>query len=261
MASVEPREHVSSLDLDRLEMGALEPEATRRARAHLMACHVCREQHRELVAARSEFSERVFDRSIERVLSRSEAALPKSRRRLWFALPLAAAAALSLLLFRPQLFLGDDSRPGVVQPKGHERFVLMARHNGKVFAVSEEERTLAPGDELRFVVPDVDPHNPYLLVASIDAAGKANVYFPPKGERSQYLGQGRWESPGAVTLDEVLGPERVFALFSKEPLEAGHVQFLLSRIEPDQIRTVEKLLLPGVEQQSVFIEKALDASP
>jgi hypothetical protein len=81
---------------------------------------------------------------------------------------------------------------------------------------------LLPGDALRFVV---QPGGlPYLLIVSRDGAGHLTVYYPFGGSRSAELkSEGRNELPGSVELDATPGEERLFALFSRRPLEAARV--------------------------------------
>ena len=60
----------------------------------------------------------------------------------------------------------------------------------------------------------------HVLVASIDAAGKTSVYFPFGGNASGLLSESRNELPDTIVLDDTLGPERIFAFYSREQFAA-----------------------------------------
>jgi hypothetical protein len=98
-----------------------------------------------------------------------------------------------------------------------------------------------------------------VLVASVDASGKANVYFPYEGERSATLpGPGRWEVPGSIELDDTIGPERVFVFFSPEPLVAARAREALSNLGrrgPNAIRDAQTIDLAGTTQRSFLMMK------
>ncbi len=116
---------------------------------------------------------------------------------------------------------------------------------------------LAPGDLVRFVV---EPRgHRYLLVASIDGAGKVSVYHPFQGTVSAPLGaDARVELPGSIVLDRAPGPERIFALLSEVALSATAVRESLKGVEaggPERIRQTVELPLPGTEQDSFLFEK------
>jgi hypothetical protein len=127
-------------------------------------------------------------------------------------------------------------------------------------AVAEvrEGTLLRAGDGIRFVL---EPSGfPYVMIGSIDGAGQATVYYPYGGRESVRLGGGATiEVPGSIELDDAPGPERIFALFSEEPLSGERVDDELRAIGkggPEAIRRARGQLLPAVAQSSVLIEKA-----
>jgi hypothetical protein len=67
------------------------------------------------------------------------------------------------------------------------------------------------------------------------------------------------EAPaGSIVLDDADGPERVFALFSAEPLDAREVRQALEalgRRGPEAVRRTEALPLVGTVQRSLLLEK------
>ncbi|HEX6277966.1 MAG TPA: hypothetical protein VFZ53_33210, partial [Polyangiaceae bacterium] len=154
--------------------------------------------------------------------------------------------------------------PPMIQAKGGPGLSLVVRRNDRPLGPSDAPAELRAGDELRFVVLPAVPRA-HLLIASIDGAGKANVYFPFQGERSGTVERaGPWKVPGSVILDATPGPERIFALFSNTPIDARAVRKRLSDIGAagwNGVRTTTRLELPSVEEYSVLIEKAGSASP
>jgi hypothetical protein len=209
--------HLSAFVLDQLELGSLSAEARAEAEAHLADCAQCRGEREAAAALRRRFEEHVYPRTVARV---TEA----RRRRWWHWTPIllapALAAAALLLFMRPP-------REPELSYKGGPSLTVYARHRDRVFVVKDGQ-TLQPGDELRFVV--VAPGARYVLIASIDGAGQASVYYPFAAPRSAAVAEGRTELPGSVTLDDTLGHERLFAVFSAQALESAKV---LPRLQHD----------------------------
>ena len=253
-------EHVSALELDLNELGALDEATAKTVSDHIQRCERCREEQATLRRRYKSFARDVFPRtaplSSERIARETSA---------WYARPSVwvpvAVAALAVIV----LAVGLDSRTedgvgetAVLLAKGgRSTFTLIARRGGEVFTVGQSAE-LQAGDELGFVVTSSAPLS-HLLVVSIDASGRANRYFPFGGARSAAIAQpGRWEVPGSIRLDATPGPERIFALFSAAPLDAVGVEARLLAIGKrgsDAIRASERLDLPDVEQSSLLIEK------
>jgi hypothetical protein len=174
-------------------------------------------------------------------------------RTLWVLLPAAAAVAL---VSSWALHQDVADRDPTIAAKGSPSLVIVARRSGTVSPVAPGA-TLAPGDEIRFVVRSSGFR--YLLVASIDAGAKASVYFPYGGSASGAIEPaGETQLPGSIVLDATKGPERVFAFFSERPLEAASVTEPLGaigKLGPDAIRTRERIDVAAV-QTSVLIENS-----
>jgi hypothetical protein len=255
----EPSQHVSAIDLDLHQMGDLDPERSRALLSHLSQCEPCRARQQELASAYGEFSAEVFPRTAPKLRSRPvRAVVPLHRRPLTWAPALAAAAAI-LLVVKTGMFSGVTERAdGEIGVKGTATLSLSARRDGQPFAVDGKTAELRAGDELRFVVTSADPAHQYLLIVSVDGAGKANVYYPFDGKQSAKLAEeGRFEVPGSIVLDETPGPERVFAVFSPEPIEASQVAAQLTSIGKlghQGIRDA-RLELSEASIETVLIEK------
>jgi len=264
LGSETANQHVSSFDLDLLEIGGLDDDKKRKVDDHLRGCDACRQEQESLRKLRAEFSNSVLPRTIEVVSKRA-----RSSGRPGFAAPrlwapvLASAAAFAIWAAvrtpgQPGRLTGDDG----LQTKGKAELQLVARHDGRVTTVDRSNPNLRPGDELRFVVTATDPEAPYILIVSVDGAGRPNVYHPYNGATSARIDHpGRWEVPGSIVLDESSGPERIFALFSKEPLQASIVTQSLAAIGKrgwEAIRTTERLDIAGIDQSSFVIEKQME---
>ncbi len=259
-----PTQHVSSFDLDLLEMGGLDDAKKRTVDEHLRACAACREDRESLQKLRAEFSEKVLPRTVDRVRERavSPARGPFARPAV-FAPVLASAAALVLWVAagHPGLSGGGDA----FRAKGGATLELVARHEGQVFTLDRAHASAASGDEIRFVVTAPDLSRPYLFIASVDGRGRANLYFPFDGTESARLDHaGRWEIRESIVLDDAPGPERIFAVFSREPLGKAAVVAALSEVGKkgwDAIRKTERLELADVEQSSFLVEKSTPSRP
>ena len=261
-----PSQHVSSFDLDLLEMGGLDETKKRTIDEHLRACATCRQDHESLKKFRAEFSDQVLPRTIDRVRERVEAPAKLSfARPAVFAPVLASAAALALWVAtgRPGLPGKDDG--DTVRAKGEAALQIVARHEGRVATLDQSHPSVAAGDEIRFIVTPTDLSHPYLYIASVDGRGRANFYFPFDGAQSARVDRaGRWEIPGSIVVDDAPGPERVFALFSREPLAKAAVANALGEIGRkgwDAIRATARIDLGDVVQSSTVIEKSVPSKP
>jgi hypothetical protein len=253
--------HLSPADLDLLVLGQHGPDATTRAslERHLEGCAACRERSQGRAARHADFRRDPLPRLLARLST------ARSRRwrlhAVWMTLVPAAAVAL-LLIARPETNRTDDGAPAIAPSapfgvKGTPGLRLVARRGQAVFEVGSEQ-ALHAGDALRFVLEPVG--RPYLLIASVDGQGKASIYHPFGGSSSARVApQGMVEAPaGSVVLDTAPGPERIFALWSSEPLRAADVLAQLSELGqrgPAAIRATTTLDVPGTIQISRLFEK------
>ena len=253
-------EHPSALQLDALALAALDPIEARRIADHLAGCERCLADAEAARGEREVFQREILLRSAAAVAERIRPARWWRRRRAWLLVPAALAAAALLWLARPVAVvdrLPTGSAGGaIVAVKGAASLQVFASRDGKVFAV-RDGAALRPGDRIRFVVQPAGL--PHLLVASIDGAGQATVYFPPGARRSGRVDPAaRAELPGSIELDDAGGPERVYALFSRAPLEAGPVLDALRAVGArgaDAIRNAGDLAVGADEQVSLVVEK------
>jgi hypothetical protein len=247
--------HPSCLLLDAWTLDAASPDERGLLRAHLQACVRCREQ---LAAVRNDeqlFTREMLDRSLPKVLARAR--LQRWARLVSLSFPPALAAVVVLGLPRMRApALPAPPTASEFTLKGGPALEVVARRGERMFAVVQGAR-LKAGDALRFVVEPAAL--PYLLIGSIDGSGQASVYYPYRGGASGRPGVGpRVELPGSIVLDDSPGPERLFALFSAQPLDAATVTQALRHLGaqgPAAIRRAGSLPLPAAEQLSLLIEK------
>jgi hypothetical protein len=245
--------HPSALELDALAIGALDGAEARRVGDHLAACERCRGAADASRADREAFRSVVLPRTAAAVVERARPLRGRRAPWTWWLIPAVAAAAALLWLIRPatepEIPSEGGAREAVLAVKGAAALQLFASRDGKVFAV-RDGAALRPGDRIRFVVQPAGL--PHVMVASI--------YFPTVGSRSGAVDPAaRTELPGSIELDDAAGPERVYALFTREPLEADQVIAALRAVGaagPAAIRDRSGLAVAADAQASLVFEKA-----
>ena len=226
---------LSDLLLDRWRVRELSEVEEASVKAHVRACAACARRKVEL-------AKEALDFDVPLRLPR------RARRSLRRSLPLAAAAAAASLL----LFLPSTDSPGIRTKGGASLSVVARRADGTIAPVLPGD-TLAPGDAIRFEVRTGEPA--IVAVLGIDAAGAVTPYVDEVAIESE----GPQLLPGAIRLDETLGPERIVALFCSEPvgrerlIEAGAEALRQARWDPAGELVIG---LPECTQASILIRKA-----
>jgi hypothetical protein len=178
---------------------------------------------------------------------------PKAR----LALPLALL--LAPLGWGGWRLAGPSESSQEFQIKGAAELLVYARKEHHTELLDRFNRIVHPGDEVRFILTGVPDDHSHVLIVSVDGAGVATIYFPYGGTRSApVVGPGRWEVPGSIVLDGTLGPERVFAIFSKQALVVAELEPALrslGRAGNNALRDVQALDVPGVTQRSFLMFK------
>lgn len=225
----DPSPHLSSLRLNARALGGLTPQDRAAQDAHLLSCERCQEVAAELQAESDRFTRDVFPRTLQAVEARASG----SRWKSWWWLPAAGLAALAALPVALGVWRLPQQPREDLATKGGSLFQVFAKRGVEVFAV-REGTTLQPGDQLRFVVEPGD--SDHVLIASVDGAGKASIYYPYDAvESGAVTPQTRSELPGSLTLDGTLGEERLLALFSRRPLQAAEVLRALQAVKPESL--------------------------
>ena len=260
--------HLTPLDLDRYELGALEADEAARIDAHAARCPACAAQRAQRAQAGARFSAVVFPRTAEKLAAR--------RPRSWWGLPTFALAvpalAVAVIVVVTTRHVPTPSSasaepetgptPGI-GIKGDPLFHVFVRRNASksdgqqtVVKVLEGSR-LAAGDAVRFVL---DPTGlPYVLIASVDGAGQVSIYYPYKGERSARIdAHAPLSVPNSIVLDNAPGPERLFALYTRAPIDARAVRQALAGVATGgapAIRAIRRVPLEGTVQATLLFEK------
>ncbi len=211
------RGHLSSPELDLLRVDGLASSEAEVARAHLAGCPRCQARAQELDAAAARF-EQIRAPAWQAIEAR--AARPRLRDLMRWLVPLAAAAAAVMVMMVAAPW---DRGPRV---KGGPMLQVFALHQGQTRELRTGEKVV-PGDRIRFAADGAGAA--YLLVLSLDGRGRATAFVPFDGARSLPLAEGRQALPDSVELDDAPGPERLFAFFSREPLEAAPLRAALEK--------------------------------
>ncbi len=254
--------HVTLLDLDLVVLDQATPEHLASIEAHCMSCTGCaarRVEHGEHV---QNFRGMVFPRTVDNLVLRRR---PAARWPWMFGLALPLAACLLMLVRshpsgkKSAPAFDPPHDPGTIGIKGSPVVRVFARRNrpdADVIKVKDGDR-LAAGDALRFVLSPTGL--PYVLIASVDGAGQASVYYPFHGEASVEVDpRGTVSVPGSIVLDKALGPERIFVIYSEKPIQAETVREVLTKLGAGgagTIRGAQHLPIAETVQSSLLFEK------
>jgi hypothetical protein len=221
-------ECASDLELDRLLAGEA---ATTAVRAHVEGCGECAARLAELEGERAAYRAAPF-----------RAAPPPARRRgPWVAAAggfALAAAALAFFVLRPPD--GDATRA-----KGARRLGFYVKRGDEVWRGAPGER-LRPGDRLRFTAALRERR--YVAVLSLDAAGRASVYFPVGEEAQAVEPAAEALMPMSTVLDGSVGAETLYGLFCDAPIALAPVREGLEK-------TGAVAAPPGCELDVVAVDK------
>jgi hypothetical protein len=248
-------EHPSDILMARLLVGKGSEDEWRAVDEHARGCDRCRLELEGAEAARFRFERQVFPRTLPRI--ERHAVRP---RRWLMALSLgtmAASTAAVFLLAAPKPNRVSTPEESVISVKGAGTLKLYGRRDGRVFPV-EAATVLHPGDQVRFAVQSGGAR--FVLIASIDGRAAANIYFPSTPIAED--GGAGWQLVGdSIALDDALGPERIFALFSNEPLRHDEVLAALRETAAkgsDALRNLHTLPLPWIQASVLFDKSAGD---
>lgn len=176
--------------------------------------------------------------------------------------PLAAAAIL-LVVVLPRLpnqtdGLGNRTKgsKGMVMPPPLEPKIALKMYvkdrNG--YHTGESGEVLKEGDQIQFRY-NAGGHR-YLIIASLDGRGLLSPLYPDTPTQSiQVRSNGLHVLDGSVILDDAVGPERIFALFSDAPIQFQELQAALHK-HPNA-KNVERLDLKrdDVDETTIMIIK------
>jgi hypothetical protein len=254
--------HLTPLDLSALRLGALPADESRVLLEHVDHCLACQAERARHDRDAARFAEEGWLRTLPAVRRRATASRRAQwwRLLLWLGPPVLAMASVAFWL-RPRV--GPASREATWTPagnavniKGQGSLQVFARREDQVFLVSDGA-VLTAGDAIRFLIDP--PGMEHVVIGSVDGAGRATIYFPYQGPQSARIDpRRRLEVPGSIILDEAPGPERLFAVFSSQPMASDLVRTALEGLGAqgeEAIRSASELPLPGTAQATLRFEK------
>ncbi len=213
----------------------LAPARHRRLREHLRGCDACLRQYEQLRAVENALSPgevmapSAFERMSELVLDEVS---PKPRRAgIAWSFGLSAATAMAVVMWLVVPAGGEFGSRGGAAPEtryGLSLFVIDPTTQQASRATVDGARVTVPAGQLIQLAYRNDDAR-YLAVVAVDAEGEVQVYYPGDDERDAggvrlVAGAHDEPLPGAWSLDDVAMPLRVFAFFSREPLDRREVR-------------------------------------
>jgi hypothetical protein len=223
------RGHLSSETIDLLLMSALTGDRQTEAKSHLDGCPLCQKRWSELNEDKQRFEQFVFPRTLQKLEERLAAPSLMERLRAGWKMLVPAMGAVIAASLAAAVYVGGKDRTQTeddvyIGMKGGPTLeVIASRPEGGQFPV-KAGAVLKPKDKIAFIV--TSPAK-YLLIASRDGAGAFTVYHPFGAQQSGQIEPGKSQLPGSIELDEVVGKERLIAVFSDEPVKADAVKAAL----------------------------------
>ncbi len=215
----------SELRLVQLDAGEGAAPVAARAAAHVTGCRRCQARRAEIAAVR---------RQVAASSASPPSWLAPPARRSWRrravvpALAMAAALALVVVGWRGP---GGIATDGGERRKGGGLVLTVYIHRDGAVVPGADGAPVFPADQLRFALSGAVGAR-YVAVLSLDGGGRASVYAPvDAGPLRLQLGGPRQLVPGAIELDDVIGPERLIGLACDRPIA---VAALRARLEADR---------------------------
>ncbi len=254
--------HPDRFVLEQHVVGELGGAALEELEEHLEGCTRCRERHWR-VQQEQAMARRAMPETAPVAAYRVRERRDRVRAAGWVTAAAGwAAAACVLLVWSPW-----GGGPAAADPSGGDAAVAATRAKG-AFGVSVlrgrgetvdrlgSVAVCRAGDRLQFE-PDVPDHG-YLQIVNVQDDGQIQAYLP-----ATPVDQARARLGFSVELDDYRGRERIFFVWSPEPLRAAAVrEGVLEQLQRHPIEEVEAVPLPaelGAEQRSLLIYK--EATP
>lgn len=203
-----------AIELEAHRLGELAEGRRAEVRVHVEGCPDCQARLGQLEQEAQRFASEVNVAAASvQILARLEAEAARPRRAWlrWATLALPAAAVLAFVTLRA----GPEPR-GPLLKGGGPSLQMMLKGPAGVVPVAPEQ-ALHAGDQIQFLYHAAG--HPFVIVVEVDGAGVVTALQPGEGRESWPVqSSGTHVLPGSIILDEAVGPERVFAVFSDAPL-------------------------------------------
>ena len=233
----------TDLELERALAGEAVPAAS-----HLTGCTHCAPRVKWMREQGERFDAQVFPKlrdGVAEAASRPRFALSWPWRVGAVLVPVAAATLLFVFFPRapPKDYVGLKGGPA---PPSLEVYL----GEGQVGRRIGNGERVRGGDGLRFVVSS--PRRSVFLF-TVDSTGRISRLYPGEGQGPAQLDG---LLPNGAILDEVAGPERVFAVFPDRPLTFSQVEAAVAQAfgSGRSLRELDRLPL-DVPQDSLLLEK------
>lgn len=191
---------------------------------------------------------------VERMRAPATEGLAARLRRLFGGSGLRLAAALVVLValipFGRALW---SPAPGPNRTKGSVQLEMFVK-DGAGVRRGEDGMRLREGDQVQFRYRAVGRR--YVFVVSADSRGVLSPLYPDLPTRSiPVRPDGRHTLEGSIILDDAVGPERIFAVFSDEPLTFDTIREALEdEADLTALREID-LRRQDVDQATILIMK------
>jgi len=219
--------HLARFQLERLAADNPQARVAPALRVHVGSCDQCRTRLRALVAARTQFLNAHPAAPFAcQVIARAEHLGPERKLPWWLAARFVHGVVGALALTLAALgWLGHDAAASWSRASGVASFQVLARRGVEERRVRDGD-TLAPGDRLAFEYSLERPR--YFMLLGIDATGTIVRYLPESGEACLKATSGRRLSE-QIAVGSQRGDERLYALFSSEPLSEVAARHAIAR--------------------------------
>jgi hypothetical protein len=215
--------------------------------AHLAKCARCRQRLVDLKHEREALFQKVPRLDLKEVRHHS----------LWRPALVAASACL-LLVLGLWLLIHKEEQPQIVAFKGETpSLAFRVERQGNVFE-GRPNMCLRPGDRIRFAYSIGE--DAYLIIANVDNDGRVTAYYPAGTGSSLFIRKAEQVFlPGSIRLDEYIGKERIFAVFTRKPIRFQAVESAVQKAwrQSKDIEKMETLPIDGY-QVTILITKMKD---
>lgn len=264
MKRIRNEDCLSDLSLDMLRVDELAPDAATHAREHLEACALCRARNQELTqdAAQAELpplGAAVLPLRVQPSSSSSSSRTPWGRAA---GFSLVAAAVVLIVIGRPgstpsdspvgevdsKQELGATGKAGataITRTKGAPTLMFHIKRDGVVREGGPQE-ILHPDDVIRFSYSWSEAGS--VAVLSRDGAGVVSVYISADEQMVRTDAGEAALLPGAVSLDDVTGPETFYGVFCSQPVATAKLEQVIANQPNNPV-------IPGCKIDTVRVTK------
>ena len=207
-------------ELIRLAVGDLSSQHLEDVRSHTLACQKCAQELARIEQQKQSFlSHHPWEKNSELLFMRVNTARISRRRPAWFFPAIATVFAVGgvlcfLLFFKPE--------PSTIRTKGDVSLSFFVQRGTHIVpGVSGGE--YQANDQIQCVYSSGPNH--YLFLVSLDEKGRiSNFNYQGKAQSIAIIPGNNQVLEGSIILDESNGLERVFAIFSDQPLEFSFIE-------------------------------------